>query len=344
MKRILIFGTFLVLLFGVRAYAQSDHSQTKVMILGTTHLQQLGSSFKAEMLDEVISRLTDYDFDAICIENMPGQLLYDIQSRNDSAFIDVLEGFGGERLKIAERYQSILGINYLAANEHANTILEQVKIEDSDRVDLIYNLVSATDLASAVIQYKYLTDKLLLADRDLKERLEKLSTSANEKYSLACRLAIREGIQKLEYIDNFQDEALLMEHFPEFMEDYMQNQEKLANISVQPVYQRLGVETKRSIEESNLLELYQFVNSKEYMVQDADAQWDIWLRTDFPSRTDRSRYYLWEMRNLQIAANIMQTAAFYPGKRVLVIIGSSHKAFLEKYLSQASDIKLLEFK
>jgi pheromone shutdown protein TraB len=85
------------------------------------------------------------------------------------------------------------------------------------------------------------------------------------------------------------------------------------------------------------------MNSKEYQKQDYDAQWKIWLNTNFPSGSDRARYALWEMRNLQISANIMKTAAFYPGKKILVIIGASHKSFIEKYLQQANNIRLLDF-
>jgi len=79
------------------------------------------------------------------------------------------------------------------------------------------------------------------------------------------------------------------------------------------------------------------------MKQDFEAQWEIWLKTNFPTGTDKARYYLWEMRNLQIAANIIERCSFYPGKKIIVIIGSSHKSFLEKYLKQISDIEILNF-
>lgn len=66
-------------------------------------------------------------------------------------------------------------------------------------------------------------------------------------------------------------------------------------------------------------------------------------QTNFPDRSDHSRYYLWEMRNLQIAANILRTIAKYPGKNLLVIIGGSHKHFLTKYLQQVPGVELMEF-
>ena len=101
--------------------------------------------------------------------------------------------------------------------------------------------------------------------------------------------------------------------------------------------------TQKGVQTNDLLELFVFINSKEYQEQDFEAQWEIWFKTDFASGSDRARYALWEMRNLQIAANIMNTAAFYPGKRILVVIGASHKLFLEKYLGQVPSIELIEF-
>ena len=47
------------------------------------------------------------------------------------------------------------------------------------------------------------------------------------------------------------------------------------------------------------------------------------------------------MLNLQIAANITKVCSFYPGKKVLVVIGASHKSFIEKYLKQNPDIEIL---
>jgi hypothetical protein len=156
-------------------------------------------------------------------------------------------------------------------------------------------------------------------------------------------LAYQLGLEKLEYIDNFQDEALLLKHFPEFVDDYMANLEQLQNIGELPVYQKTDSIGNKGVLENDLVELYLFLNSKDYQTQDYEAQWEIWQKTHFPSKTDRSRYALWEMRNLQIAANIMQVAAHYPGQRILVIIGASHKLFLEKYLKQVPTLKLLKF-
>ncbi len=338
---ILLFG----LLFSINSSAQTG--KTEILILGTQHLNQI-KDFKPIMIDGVISKLDSLKFDAICIENMPAQLLYDIDSRNESAYTDVLESFGGDRLLLANQAQEHFKINFSDARDEINKILDKDNLTDTDRRSLIKYYVASADFASAVLQFKYLKENpLSKADgfnNVLNDELKKYARVPNEIYSLAIPLAQNRSLQKLEYIDNFQDEAMLLKHFPQFTQDYLDNQDLFKDVQDLPVFQKTGKLLKQGVQANDLLELFVFINSKEFQDQDFQAQWEIWLKTNFPSGADRARYALWEMRNLQIAANIMNTAAFYPGKRILVIIGASHKSFLEKYLRQVPSVKLMEFK
>lgn len=321
-------------------------SQTEVLILGTNHLGNL-KKFNPDMLDKLIAKLEDYHFDAVAIENMPAQLLYDIQSRQDSAYTELLNSWGGERLELAKSTQRHLEITLLEAQHKANTILPDGVLNRAERERLIQYFVASADLASATLQYQYIPkskEKGTLSFYDkITNKLEELSGSSNEIYSIAVRLAHNRGLQRIEYIDDFQDEAMLLKNFPKFVPDYMANQELFKHIGSLPVYQKTDSLLAAGIQNNNLLDLYLFTNSVEFQKQDFEAQWKIWLETNFPSGSDRARYDLWEMRNLQITANILKTSAFYPGKKILVIIGASHKSFLEKYLRQVPDINLLEF-
>lgn len=108
-------------------------------------------------------------------------------------------------------------------------------------------------------------------------------------------------------------------------------------------YQKVTSLENEAINKKDLYSLYKFYNSNEYMTKDFEGQWALWFKTNFNSKTDRSRYSLWEMRNLSITANILRVIASNPEKKIIVIIGASHKSFLEKYLKQIQDIELLEF-
>lgn len=80
------------------------------------------------------------------------------------------------------------------------------------------------------------------------------------------------------------------------------------------------------------------MNSLEYEVRDMELQWNLWFRTKLQSGLDRSRMALWEVRNLNISSHIRRATALHPGERLLVIVGASHKPFLETYLNQMVDI------
>ena len=327
-------------------FAQNQVGKTQIMVLGSYHLSQL-KEFDPQMLDQLITQLDAYHFDAVCIEKMPGELLYDLRSRKDTAYKKLLKSFGGGRLEMAELAQKKLGISFTEAQSFIKKLIHKESLKDEDHQNLIEYFTAATELASATLHYKYLKNKSSLIesniDTQILKKIKKLSTSSNEVYSLAIGIAQNQNIQKLEYIDNLQDETLHSIHFPMFVEDYMKHQDIFKEVANHPVFQKMDKIVETSINSKNLLKLYQFTNSKEYQNQDFEAQWALWLNTHFKSGSDWGRYSLWEMRNLQITANILKTSAFYPNKKMLVIIGASHKSFIEKYLAQLPNIEILQF-
>ncbi len=337
----------LYVLFTVNLIAQNKTKKTEVLILGTYHLSQV-EDFEIKMLDNVVLKLEAFDFDAICIEKMPGELINDIQSRKDSAYEDLLEYYEKTRLSFADSIQKKLGIGFVKAEKRTSDVLKKESLTDRDRVKLIEYSIASSDLYTATLQYEYIKDKSMLRNSNLNknmmETLSKYSGSSNEIFSLALRISQNQNIQKLELIDNMQDESFLYKHFPAFIQDYTDNQDQFKDIVNAPVFLKIAELLASGVENKDLLDLYLFMNSEAYKKQDFEAQHAIWLKTHFESGTDRARYSLWEMRNLQMTANILRVCAFYPGKRIVVIIGASHKSFIEKYLKQIPDIELLEFK
>lgn len=49
----------------------------------------------------------------------------------------------------------------------------------------------------------------------------------------------------------------------------------------------------------------------------------------------------WEVRNLRMASNIRE-AMMPPGGRMLVVVGASHKFYLEAYLNQMHDVRIVD--
>lgn len=339
-----VIGVLFIVVFSQNPlFAQN---KTEVLILGTTHLSQI-KGFEKKSLQPVLSRLEDFEFDAICIEGMPTELLNDIVSREDDTYKDLIKYYGEARLSYQNEYKEKLQISFVDAHKKIDSLVNLESIQYQNRIKLIDYYLATGDIASAVLQYKYVKDDTESIEQHFdKKIIETLQTSANynnETYSLAVELAKRENLQKLEYIDNLQDEPLLYADFSEFITEYVKNKDQFEYISSLPIFKKIDSIQSSSIDNNDLLPLYKFLNSEEYQKADYEAQWKLWLNTNFESKTDLSRYALWEMRNMQIAANIMKVSAYYPGQKILVIIGSSHKSFLEKYLNQCPTIDLLQF-
>jgi hypothetical protein len=90
-----------------------------------------------------------------------------------------------------------------------------------------------------------------------------------------------------------------------------------------------------------VLAAYREHNSAQAGRRDAERQWLARLESGEHGHVHRRRIAGWETRNLRMAANIREASASYPGKRILVLVGSAHKPFLEAYLRPMSDVRLV---
>ena len=87
-----------------------------------------------------------------------------------------------------------------------------------------------------------------------------------------------------------------------------------------------------------------------YRALNAPDQAELAFASDFgaaleePSAGRFGRGYLgyWETRNLRMASNIRDMFAMQPGIRALVVVGASHKPYLESYLDQMHDIMVVD--
>ena len=340
MKYKIIALLFLVQLYpGLKGYSQ-QFEPTEVLILGTVHLSTL-QGVTASHLSRLIDSLYDYKFDAIAVEQMPPDLLLDIQSRKAAPWQELLSHYSNS-LNIGNTYQEIFEIDYDSARHETDSLLMQNELSVSDRVRLMKSALASYDIWSAVLNYQYLENEVG-PDTAVVNLLEDLGASSNEINLIGVNLARQLNLNRIHYIDNLQDETMLAIQYPSFFEDYRMSQTEIGELlSAVTIFDEVNTLTEQSIEAMDLFPLYKFLNSERYMREDYEGQWKLWLKTGFKSKTDRSRYSLWEMRNLQIAANITRLVAKYPEKRILVIIGASHKSFIEKHLSQIPDIKLMK--
>lgn len=339
-KFILATFIFVFIIYGGKLHAQQIN-KTKVLVLGTTHLSSL-SGVKEIHLKRVLDSLSIYKFDVIALEQMPSELLLDIKSRKDEAWQELCSNYSND-ITLGENYQRILKLNYADAKKKEDSLLNKQNLNEADRIQLMNTALCTYDIWTASLNYQYIKDKSKI-DTSTVNLLNGYNQSSNELNLIGVNLAKRLHINKLNYIDNLQDETILSLDFPSFFTEYTTSQTKINKLgSKAGIFSEVNLLEAESVKKRDLFPLYKLLNSERYMKEDYGGQWELWLKTNFISKTDRSRFSLWEMRNLQITANIMRLVAKYPEKTILVVIGASHKSFIEKYLQQMPDIEVLKF-
>lgn len=337
MKRLFILILFIAPIMSV----SQTLKKTQVLILGTPHLNQI-DDFQPFYLKRVLDSLQTKNIEVVAIEKMPADLLLDIKSRKKEYWQDLYKSFN-QFIEFGQSHQKSLNISFEMAQKRIRELQLKSVISDNDRIAYINSYICIYDLWSATLHYKQLEDKSQLS-KTVIDRLDKLSSANNEINTLALEVAITSEINQIHYIDNLQDETILINEFPKFMSEYQNNTNSVNELLNQTnFYQEIASMEKEAILNKDLYPLYKFFNSIEYMTKDFEGQWALWFKTNFKSKSDRSRYSLWEMRNLSITANILRVIASNPEKKILVVIGASHKAFIEKYLRQIQDIEILEF-
>ena len=330
-----------------RAYI-ADNAKTHVMILGTPHLQSLGDQFKPSLLDKLLSVLEHFKPDLIGVESIPPFLLEDMERRKDK-FRDVINKSAKLRIEYGHRIQQKLDITRQKAENIAHSLFLTIRDEPESfdkRAELVQYLLASYDDISAILQWSYLPESFRLKYKDLPERIithmNNQLVSSNEIISIGISLAKRLQLERIEYVDDHHDKDIFQKIAPELMTELQNNSEYLS-VQKDSFYRNSQQRLQEAVKKGDLLPYYIYMNSLEYSAKDMELQWNLWFRTNLQSGLDRSRMALWEVRNLNIACHIRRATVMHPGKRMLVIIGVSHKPFLEAYLNQIVDMKLVQF-
>ncbi|MBN7138158.1 hypothetical protein A7A76_03505 [Lysobacter enzymogenes] len=96
------------------------------------------------------------------------------------------------------------------------------------------------------------------------------------------------------------------------------------------------------LDRGDLLGLYRFLNAPQTQQAAIAADFGGNLRERSSERYGRQYVAWWEARNLRMAANLREAFGNRPGIRVLDIVGSSHKPYLDAYLRQMHDLEVLD--
>jgi hypothetical protein len=212
----------------------------------------------------------------------------------------------------------------------------------ADRRNLAALFLASADRASALVQWLRLPESERHSgdglDGILVELLNALITKQNESYQIAAPLAARLGLERLYPIDDHTAGIVFTD-------------EKAYGAAIMKAWDNPAGQIRKEIDEA----LYANLGSpdgllKIYRAFNAPKRALLVFKNDFgaaleePSQQAFGRGYVayWETRNLRMTANIRNVLGRKPGSRALVIVGASHKAYLESYLNQMHDVRIVD--
>lgn len=305
--------------------------RAQVLVLATTHLNQLPKDFNPAALDRLLDRLAAWKPDIITIETEPGDEC-DLAARQPArygkdycastadarlatgldipdAMADVTKTLKAWPAQPAAAQRRHLAALFLAAAEPASAYAQWLQLDAAERR-------SGNGLSDALVQ-----------------KLVKIAATNNENYLIAARLAVRLGLQRVHQVDNHTGDNIDIPDRKAFMAPLT-----AAWAASGAALKEQNKFTETLEKRADLLPLYQFLNTPAALKNFAEANVKGPMQSTSPEGYPQMWVAGWETRNLRIVANILETFRERPGARVLSIIGASHKPWLDSWLGMLQGV------
>ena len=311
-----------------------------VAVLGSPHLSQLPPTFKVGDAAPLVDALARWRPGAIGVEALSGVQCGELR-RYPERYADTVKSYCWD----PEPARAATGLDVAAATAQSDRLLAAWPADPSpaQRRRLAAVFLAGGEQPSALVQWLRLPPAERRAgdglDDTLVARLETLAASRNESYAIAAPLAARSGLERLFAIDDHSadaagpsdDQAYGAAVFKAW-DNPATAEGKRADTALQA---RLG-------QPDAVLALYRAYNSPGQGALVFRSDFGAALEEPSPQRFGRGYVGYWETRNLRMASNIRAALAQRPGLRMLVIVGASHKGYLEAYLEQMHDVRLAD--
>ncbi len=310
----------------------------EVLVLGSPHLSQLPASFDPATLQLLNDRLAAWQPQAIAIEALSG-MQCDFLRRYPQRYKDTIDSYCWNPAAA----QAATGLDVVAATAQVDQLLAAWPAAPSaaQRRHLAALFLAGGEQASALVQWWRLPEAERTAgdglDAALVERLRKLEGKRDESMLIAARLAARLGHERVYAMDDHTADSVI--------ED-----EKAYGEAIMKAWNNPALEKRKRKDQALLAQLgkpegvlamYRGHNAAGATKLAFDSDFGAALNEPSPQRFGRAYVGYWETRNLRMASNIRDVMAARPGIRMLVVVGSSHKGYLEAYLHQMHDVRIV---
>jgi hypothetical protein len=332
--------------FDPRAYQSQVHGQrTRVMVLASPHVSGAPDTFDPAVLEPLLQRLQAFAPDFIAIEALSGESV-DMLWRHRAVYPGVANTYGAFIDIMAAAGRAGTGLDLAEAEAEARRTLSAWPSgpTPAQRRRLAAVFASAGDPYSALVQWWRLEPaERKPADglgRTLADKLNQQDRSRNENDVIGVRLAVRLGHERIHSIDDHAADDLVIPQ-GEDLEAFV-SQPWFQAVIEDPAFKRLSQASQALTTPQQALATYQMLNAPETGRIDADGQWLTFINRASVNDVGRRKVAEWEARNLRQAAHIREVTALKPGARVLVIMGSSHKPWIDHYLGMMMDLEVVD--
>ncbi len=309
----------------------------EVLVLATPHLAGWPKDVPLENLSLVLDRLAAWRPQAIAIETIPGDQCYVM--RRQAEFREAAETY----CPPTEAARAATGLDVFEAIAERDRILATwpANPDPAARRHLAAVMLAAGDRASAMVQWLYLPEAERKPgdglDAALVEQLGAAASRHREDVAISARLAVRLGLQKLVPMD---DQGVSIPIVDE--DGYGKALTGAWAHGAPPSAEETAAQGPGLYSPEGVLAAYRMYNAADYPAKVYARDFGATLVEPSPEQFGRVYVTYWETRNLRMAANIREAFGARPGSRVLVIVGASHKGYLDRYLGMMRDVTVVD--
>lgn len=309
--------------------------RTQVLVLGSVHLGEVEGGIQPGALEPLLDKLAAYKPDIITVEDISGEQC-DLAERHPSVY-------GPDYCASTEVARVATGLQVPAAIEKVNAALASWPKAPTaaQRRQLAAWMLAANERASAYAQWLQLAPGERRAgdglDATLVALLNTIATRQNESYQIAAQLAARLDLPRVYAIDDHTGDNIQIQDRKAFGSAL----EQAWNAGKAELDKNIATEDKMA-KDRDLLPLYRFINAPERLNVLTDVNVGATLRATSAEHYPQIWVSGWEIRNLRMVANILETFRERPGVRVLSLVGASHKPYFDQWLGQMQGVDIVD--
>lgn len=310
----------------------------EVIVLGTAHLAQLSATFQPASLRLLNERLLAWKPRIITIEQGSGPRCT-FMRQHPHRYKESVQRFCWD----PARARAATGLDVPDASAEIDRLLASwpAAPTPSQRRHLAAMFLAGGEPISALVQWLRLPTEQRHAgdglDATLVAILDKLRDKRSEDTLIAAPLAAALGLERVYGMDDHT--AYVPYSDPQAFAEALK---KAWDNPVAAKRRQIGERTSSRIGDAEgVMTMYRALNDPSQARLIYDGDFGAVLEEGSPQQFGRGYVTYWETRNLRMASNIREAIGNLPGSRTLVIVGASHKWYLEAYLNQMHDVRIV---